>query len=66
MNALSMNYSCVIYGERCWMAMVYYAVDARKWFKGPWVNVEHFIHGVKAEGSEGSVNHVNEGENKLE
>lgn len=25
-------------------ALVYYAVDARKWFKGPRVNVEHVIY----------------------
>jgi hypothetical protein len=32
-------------------ALVYYAVDARKWFKGPRVNVEHVIYGEHAAGS---------------
>lgn len=27
------------------IALTYYAVDARKWFKGPRVNLEHRIHG---------------------
>ena len=26
------------------LALVWYAVDARKWFKGPRVNVDHLIH----------------------
>jgi hypothetical protein len=30
-------------------ALVYYAVDARKWFRGPRVNVEHLIHADAAE-----------------
>lgn len=31
-------------------ALVYYAVDARKWFKGPRVNVEHLIYTEPTEG----------------
>lgn len=31
------------------MALLWYAVDGRKWFKGPKVNVEHVIHGVEPE-----------------
>jgi len=30
-------------------ALIYYAVDARKWFKGPRVNVEHIIYSGSAE-----------------
>jgi hypothetical protein len=30
-------------------ALMYYAVDARKWFRGPRVNVEHLIHTDAAE-----------------
>lgn len=26
-------------------ALLWYAIDARKWFKGPKINVEHIIHG---------------------
>jgi hypothetical protein len=32
-------------------ALVYYAVDARKWFKGPRVNVEHLIYSEPLEGA---------------
>jgi hypothetical protein len=34
-------------------ALLYYAVDARKWFKGPRVNVDHLIHteGIESAGS---------------
>lgn len=27
------------------LAMCWYAISARKWFKGPKINVEHLIHG---------------------
>lgn len=26
------------------LSLVWYAVDARKWFKGPKINVEHLVH----------------------
>jgi len=32
------------------LALLYYAVSARKWFTGPRVNVEHLIHGVAIDG----------------
>lgn len=44
LNALNMNYTCLIYGGVMGCAMLWYAVDARKWFKGPKINVEHLIH----------------------
>ena len=33
-------------------ALVHFAVDARKWFEGPRVNVEHLIHtdGIESAG----------------
>ncbi|QSZ35695.1 hypothetical protein DSL72_006817 [Monilinia vaccinii-corymbosi] len=42
---LNMNYTCLIYGGVMGLAMVWYAVRARRWFRGPRVNVEHLIHG---------------------
>ncbi|KAK5136538.1 hypothetical protein LTR08_002882 [Meristemomyces frigidus] len=45
LNALNMNYTIVIYGGVMACALLWYAVDARKWFKGPRINVEHVIHG---------------------
>lgn len=35
------------------IAMVWYAVDARKWFKGPRINIEH-LDTLTAEGSQAS------------
>ncbi|KAK0317419.1 hypothetical protein LTR82_011457 [Friedmanniomyces endolithicus] len=45
LNALNMNYTCVVYGGVMTCALLWYAIDARKWFKGPKINVEHLIHG---------------------
>lgn len=33
-----MNWTCLVYGGPMFMALVWYAVDARKWFKGPKVS----------------------------
>lgn len=41
-------------------ALVYYAVDARKWFKGPRVNVEHVIYGAGADGTGSGSDHIPE------
>jgi hypothetical protein len=51
LNALNMNYACVVYGGVMLLAMIWYVVDARKWFKGPRVNVEHLIHTQIVDGS---------------
>ncbi len=45
LNDLTMNYTCLIYGGVMFLALLWYAIDARKWFKGPKINVEHIIHG---------------------
>lgn len=34
------------------LALLWYAVDARKWFKGPRINAVHRIHGIEPEGKE--------------
>lgn len=41
LTLLNMNWTCLIYGGAMFLAMVYYTVSARKWFKGPKINVEH-------------------------
>lgn len=41
LTALTMNWTVVIYGGSMILAMIYYAVSARKWFKGPRINIEH-------------------------
>ena len=53
LNTLNMNYTCLIYGGVMSLALLWYAVDARKWFKGPRINVEHLIH-TQVLGGQGS------------
>lgn len=52
LNTLNMNYTCLMYGGVMGCAMLWYAVDARKWFKGPKINVEHLIHTQVIDGHE--------------
>ena len=35
LNVTVMNWTCVVYGGTMLIVLVWYAVDARKWFKGP-------------------------------
>jgi hypothetical protein len=35
-----MNWTCVIYGGPMLLVMCWWVVDARKWFKGPRINIE--------------------------
>lgn len=48
LTLLTMNWTCLIYGGSMTLAMIYYTVSARKWFKGPRINIEHtnMIEGV--------------------
>lgn len=41
---LTMNYTCLLYGGVMTLALSWYAIDARKWFKGPKVNVSHLAN----------------------
>lgn len=41
LTLLTMNWTVLIYGGAMFLSLVWYAVDARKWFKGPKVNAEH-------------------------
>lgn len=51
--AIINDLACLIYGGTMLFALAYYVVDARKWFKGPRVNIEHLIHtdGIESAGS---------------
>ena len=60
LNALNMNYTCLIYGGVMSLALLWYAVDARKWFKGPKINVEHLIHTHVLDGQEMNFNQTEE------
>jgi len=41
----AMNWTCLVYGGPMLFAMIWWFVDAHKWFKGPRVNVEHKMLG---------------------
>lgn len=41
LTLINMNWTCLIYGGAMFLALSYYAIDARKWFKGPRINVAH-------------------------
>jgi hypothetical protein len=43
LDAASMNWTVVVYGGPMLGVLVWWVVDARKWFKGPKVNVEHLM-----------------------
>ncbi|KAF2460121.1 amino acid permease-domain-containing protein [Lineolata rhizophorae] len=40
-----MNWTCLVYGGPMLFVLVWWAVSARTWFKGPKVNVEHLMLG---------------------
>lgn len=40
-----MNWTCLVYGGPMLFIMIWWVVDARKWFKGPKVNLEHLMLG---------------------
>lgn len=44
-----MNWTVVVWGVPMLLAIVWFAVDAHKWFKGPRVNVEHMLAGPELE-----------------
>ena len=52
LTAETMNWTCLVYGGPMLGALVWYAVDARKWFKGPKVNVEHQMLGRGGRGGD--------------
>jgi hypothetical protein len=37
-DPVDMNWTCVVYGGPMLIAVLWYAIDARKWFKGPKVS----------------------------
>lgn len=40
-----MNWTCLVYGGPIFFVMIWWVVSARKWFKGPKVNVDHLMLG---------------------
>ncbi|KAK7902999.1 hypothetical protein LTR67_002645 [Exophiala xenobiotica] len=47
LTPLTMNWTALIYGGTMFLALSYYAISARKWFKGPRVNVETIHEGAE-------------------
>lgn len=45
LDPTSMNWTCLVYGGPMFGALIWFLVDARKWFKGPKVNIEHQMLG---------------------
>lgn len=41
LDATSMNWTCLVWGGPMLLAILWFVVDAHKWFKGPKVNIEH-------------------------
>ncbi|EEA21005.1 GABA/polyamine transporter [Talaromyces marneffei ATCC 18224] len=41
-----MNWTCLVYGAPMLAVSIWWVIDAKKWFKGPKVNVEHSLYGV--------------------
>lgn len=42
-----MNWTCLVWGAPMLAVIIWWFIDAHKWFKGPVVNVEHAIHAVQ-------------------
>jgi hypothetical protein len=40
-----MNWTCLVYGGPMFFVMIWWFISARKWFKGPRVNVDHLMIG---------------------
>lgn len=48
LDAAGMNWTCVVYGGPMFLVMVWWVLGARKWFKGPKVNLEHVMPGTES------------------
>ncbi|KAJ6263602.1 putative amino-acid permease [Drechslerella dactyloides] len=47
LNAENMNWTCLVYGGPMLAVTVWWFLDARKWFYGPKVNIEHKMLGAQ-------------------
>lgn len=45
LDATTMNWTCLVYGGPMLGIIIWWIVDAHKWFKGPKVNIEHQMLG---------------------
>lgn len=54
LNPTTMNWTCLVYGAPMTGVIIWWAVDAHKWFKGPKVNIEHQMMGRDEAGIQGN------------
>ncbi|KAL9056556.1 MAG: hypothetical protein Q9162_002839 [Coniocarpon cinnabarinum] len=50
LNAQEMNWTCLVYGAPMSATLIWWVLSARKWFKGPKVNLEHMMYGRETQG----------------
>ena len=55
----------MIYGGAMFLALSYYAIDARKWFKGPRINIAHIPEGDEDSGRSHTSNEIHEIHEKM-
>lgn len=53
-----MNWTCVVYGGPMVSIIIWWFVDAKKWFKGPKVNVEHHMFNHNEVKTDSTVNEI--------
>ncbi|KAL0254310.1 GABA/polyamine transporter [Diplodia seriata] len=53
LDAAGMNWTCLVYGAPMLFVLIWWALSARKWFKGPKVNIEHMMLGRDTDVLEG-------------
>ncbi|RVX69174.1 hypothetical protein B0A52_07150 [Exophiala mesophila] len=47
LDASLMNWTCLVWGGPMLMVLIWWVVDAHKWFKGPKVNIQHQMLGAE-------------------
>ncbi|KAK5940615.1 GABA/polyamine transporter [Knufia obscura] len=57
-----MNWTVLVWGGPMFLAVVWWVVDARKWFRGPKVNIEHMMIGREGNVLEGKADGGSEDE----
>lgn len=55
LNPTKMNWTCLVYGAPMTGVIIWWFVDAHKWFKGPKVNIEHQMIGREEAIIEGNI-----------
>ena len=59
LDASGMNWTCLVYGGPMTMVLIWWVVDARKWFKGPKVRSHPFLPRTLTSMADGYLSQVN-------